>query len=112
MRKLQTQDVFKAIKVINSADLKTEFKQIVEMAREKKTSVSELGFDIIFKLLEKVSGSKTELEIYEFLSGPLECSVKEVKEMDIISLVTGLKDCADFESWKVFFKSVSALTTR
>lgn len=110
MRKLQTQDVFKAIKIINAADLKDDFKEI--MAKSGDMSMKEAGFEIMFKISEKVAGTKTENAIYEFLAGPLEKTAKEVKEMELLELVDEFKECVDPENWKVFFKSVSALMTK
>lgn len=111
MRKLQTQDIFPMLRIINAADLKEDFKKITS-ASTGKIDTEAIGYDLIFKILEKAANSKTEKAIYEFLSGLFECSTQEVKEMDLLELVSGLKECADIENWKVFFKSVSALTMK
>lgn len=111
MRKIQTQDIFPMLRIINAADLKEDFKKIASTATGK-IDTEAIGYDLIFKVLEKAANTKTEKAIYEFLSGIFECSTQEVKEMDLIKLVSGLKECADIESWKVFFRSVSALTTK
>lgn len=121
MRKLQTQDVFRAIRVIKATDLKEDLKDIVEKANagesDGKTdgnhpTIRDIGLDVIFKVLEKTAEANAENAIYEFLSGPLEVTAGEVKEMELLALVEQITQCADTESWKVFFGRVSALAMK
>lgn len=112
MRKLQTQDVFKAIRVISLTDFKEGIKKLTEDNIGKEFKAQDLGVDILFDLLEKLSDANAESGIYEFLSGPFEVPPEEIKSMDLLDLVTGLRECADVDGWKAFFKSVSALGTK
>ena len=109
MRKLQTQDIFKALRVVNGANLKEGLKEIVKKSGDGKIDVKDVGMDIIFEIFEKAADTKIEEMLYDFLAGPLEMSAKEVKEMEITALICNLKECTDSEGWKNFFKSVSAL---
>ena len=148
MRKLQTRDMFKAIRVVKVTGLKEELKEVVKQTEIEKTkreneiaklqekvleetqqgvepsqilkdeilnlqsSNLEIGFDVVFTIMEKVSEAKTEAALYDFLSGPLEVTAKEVEEMDLTKMITEFKESLDLENWLSFFKSVSALTEK
>ena len=113
MRKLKTSDVFAALRVVNSANLRDELKIIVEEANENKNvNIADLGVDFMLSIMEKAAGEKTEKDIYRFLSGILECAPEEAENMALLELVKNLNECIDIEEWKVFFKYVSGLTTK
>lgn len=112
MRKLMTKDVFKALAVINSAGLKDDLKAIMDKVQGNKLSYSDIGYEVLFNIMEKAASTKTEAAIYEFLAGPLEMEPEEVENMELLTVIQQLKECADMENWKGFFKSVSVLGTK
>lgn len=117
MRKLQTQDVFRAIRVIKVTNLKEDLKDIVNKVNTGtgdggNLTIQDVGLDVMFKILEKATEEKAETAIYEFLSGPLEVTAGEVREMELLTLVEQITQCADTENWKVFFRRVSALAMK
>lgn len=113
MRKLQTHDVFKALRLIRIAGIKEEFEKVARLMQEnKQIDASSIGYSVIFGCLEKVSGTEGENAFYDLISGPLEVSPKDVREMDpmdLIKAIEGLKEVISVEEWTNFFKSVSGL---
>lgn len=112
MRRLQTQDVFKALRIITATGLKEDLKEIVQENEGNETITKDVGVDIIFKILERVSGEKTEQAVYDFLSGPFEVTAEAVREMPVTDLMENIRKIEDVGSWKTFFRSVSALMTK
>ncbi len=134
MRKIQTTDFFKAVRLIRAANLKTEIKDIIEEVDKKKKeikkltedvlsgqeeatdvkvpkfSVKDVGFDIVFTVIEKVADTKVEDAFYEFISGPLEKTVEEVQVMEITELINEF-EAADWEEWKKLFSRASDVTS-
>lgn len=120
MRKLQTHDVFMALKLIRAAGVKDEVRAMVQMVETKekngqKFNIRDAGMEFIFGLLEKFAGTESENAFYELLSGPLEIDVEEIKTMDPLDLVEkiqGLQEVIDGERFKNFFKSVAGLVEK
>ena len=77
--------------------------EIVNKANEDADEYS-LGFDFIFGVIEKFIEKESENAIYEFLSGPFECTPEEVEKIDPIDLVKGIFEIASIEKWKSFLK--------
>lgn len=113
MRKLQTHDVFMALKVINAAQIKDEVKRIALLVQsKKKLDVQDVGLEFILGCMEKMSGTKAEKAFYDLLAGPLELEASEIETMDPLELIEKIKDLKeviDMDGLKAFFKSVSAL---
>lgn len=113
MRNLQTHDVFKALKIANSAGIKEEFQKIAfKMSSGKKISEKELGFDFIMNVLANCADEKTERLIYDFIGGLLEEDAEEIRVMNPLELfdkIKALKEVISVEDWKAFFISLSAV---
>lgn len=112
MRKIQTQDVFNAVRLINRLNFKEDLKEIMMAYNEGSRNTVNLACDILFSLMEKATEKNSEKAFYEFLSGPLESTEDEIKKMDLLELIESLNKCADPEKWKIFFGRVSALTKK
>ena len=76
----------------------------IGMEANNTSDVYEKGFEILFILFEKASEKKSEKALYEFIGTLLECSFEEVRDMDPFTLMTKLKEIADWEQWRSFFK--------
>ena len=117
MRKLQTHDVFMALKVVRAAGVREEVKRVALLTKLKEKNgeeikLEDIGVDFILGCIEKLSGTESEYAIYDLLSGPLEMHPEEIMVMDpleLIEKITGLKEVIDMEAMKSFFKSVAAL---
>lgn len=116
MRKLQTHDIFMALKVINAAQIKDEVKRIAMLTQNgKQLKVKEVGVEFILGCLEKISGTEAEQSIYELLSGPMQIEAEEIKTMDPFDLVDKIEELGEFigkDKIKNFFKRVADLMTK
>ena len=106
MRKLQTTDIFAAGRMLSRIGIKESVREVVMKAEESKTKKirTEMGFDLMFMILEKVVQENAENEIYQFIAGIFECDPEEIRVMDPFVLFEKLNEVADFQKWKNFFK--------
>lgn len=109
MRKLQTNDVFAALRVIKAANLREEIKPVLKKAAEGKADVQSVGIDGILSLVELLSEKKAESAMYEVLAGPFEMSAAEVAALDIVTLAENIQTLARENDLKVFFGYVSGI---
>ena len=111
MRSLKTSDIFSACRVLSAIGVHEEIREVAMKAEEnkgKKVKV-DMGFDLLFGILEKATQENAEKEIYKFIADIFECDWVAVRDMDPIELLDGLEQVADIEKWKNFFKRVAAL---
>lgn len=117
MRKLQTHDVFMALKLIRAAGVKDEVRHVLQLTEVKekqnqKISIRDVGIEFFLGLMEKLAGTESENAFYELLAGPLEIETEEIKTMDpldLIEKIQDLREVVDSERLKRFFKSVAGL---
>ena len=111
MRNLQTKDLFSAIRVLNKIGVREEIKDVAKRADESKNQKTkiDMGFDLLFGILEKATQKQAETEIYNFIADIFECGADEVSTMNPVELFSKLEEAACFEEWKSFFKHVAAL---
>jgi len=112
MRKLQTQDVFAAMRAISKADLKEEIKPLLKKASAGEVNVEDVGIEGILGLIEIFSQNKSEKAIYEVLAGPFETTAKEVEQMDLLILVENLEMLTKENDLKRFFTLLAGLITK
>ena len=105
MRKLNTSDLFAAMRMIKKCKLKDTIKETI-LTIDKKQDVEATGFDLIFGIIEAMSEENCEKEFYNFLSKPFEMTPQEVEKLEIDNLINGIKEIADLENWKSFFTQV------
>ncbi|MDD3122639.1 MAG: hypothetical protein PHC62_03865 [Candidatus Izemoplasmatales bacterium] len=105
MRKLNLDDCFDFMILIDELKLKDEIKKI--SINQKKEKV---GFDIIWKTIMVVVGKKNRSAIYNFLSGPLEKPADEIRKMGIAKLIEELREVASVEEWQSFLNSLQQMT--
>lgn len=103
MRKLNTGDLFAFSRMVRKIGLKDKIKEVTMQADSVK-DIAANGFDMIYTLFEVATEKQAEKEIYKFLSSPFECTEKEVEEMPIAQLFEQIKEVADIDTLKLFFK--------
>ena len=111
MRNLRTSDIFSACRLLSAIGIREEIKEVAMKAEEnkiKKVHV-DMGFDLLFGILEKATQENAEKEIYKFIADLFECDWESVRDMDPIELLDKLEQVADIEKWKNFFQRVAAL---
>lgn len=112
MRKLNTQDVFIALRLVKELNLKTELKNLVESVRSASGDVEEAGALGIIKVLEFVSEKQCETAFYRFLAGPFQCTPEEIPIMDLHTLIDNLLLLAEENDLKRFFISFLGMMKR
>ena len=111
MRSLRTSDIFSACRLISKIGVREEIREVAMKAEEskgKKVQI-DMGFDLLFGIMEKATQENAENEIYIFIADLFECKPEEVRDMDPVVLLDKLEEVADFEKWKSFFGRVAAL---
>lgn len=103
MRHLVTKDLFALGRCVKKIGIRDELKKIVLDANTIE-DVAGKGFDIFFAIFEAATEQGAEEEIYKFLSGPFEMPAAEIEVMELADLFAGVRDVADVEMWKDFFK--------
>lgn len=79
MRKLKGKDLFPAMRLLYSLDMKDELKKM----SVQDESQEEAGFSLIFDIFGKALKKESEEKVFQFLSGPFEMSVEDIQEMDM-----------------------------
>lgn len=110
MRSLRSSDIFSACRLLSAIGFRDEFKKIAENATNiKDLTQFDVGYDLIFGLVEKATTSKAEKEWYSFFANIFEVSVDEVKNMNPCDFLDKVIEVADVEQWKAFFMRVASL---
>lgn len=112
MRKLQTSDVFNAMRLIKKANLKEEIRPILLRAGEGNLNVEEIGIEGILGFIEIITEKKSEQAIYEVLAGPFELKPQEIESMPLDLLVENLQQLAKENDIKSFFSLLSGLNKK
>ena len=102
MRKLQTSDLFSALRMIRKVNLKEEIKPILKLAGSGKLKVEDVGVEGIISFIEILAEKKSEQAIYEVLAGPFEMDPKDIEKMDIIAFSEYLQTLAQESDLKRF----------
>lgn len=111
MRGLKTSDIFSACRLLSAIGIREEIKEVAKQAEEGKAKKAQfdIGFDLLFGVIEKATTEGAEKEIYKFIADLFECDWESVRDMDPIELLDKLEQVADLDKWKSFFKRVAAL---
>ena len=111
MRNLETHDIFSAVRLLNKIGVREEIREVAKQAEENKSNKIrfDMGFDLMFGIIEKATTENAEKEIYKFIADLFECEWEEVRKMKPIALMKNLEEVANFEEWKDFFGYVKGL---
>lgn len=111
MRNLRTSDIFSACRLLNGIGVREEIREVARQAEESKTKKAkvDMGFDLLFGIIEKATQENAEKEIYKFIADLFECEWESVRDMAPIEMFNKLQECISIEEWKNFFKCVARL---
>ena len=109
MRKLNTADVFAALRVVKAANIREEIRPVLALAADGKASVQDVGIDGVLTIIEALAGTKAEKALYEALAGPLECAPDDVAAMGITDLVEAMQGISEENNLKDFFGWLSGI---
>lgn len=109
MRKLCGSDIFAALRVIRTANLREELKPVILAAAAGEGSVEDVGYDGVMAVLEAAAEKRCETAIWEFLAAPMEMEPAGVAALDLPELVDSLADLCELTDMQRFFDSVRRL---
>jgi len=112
MRKLQTSDVFAAMRLIRKAKRKEEIKPYLKMAAEGSFDVEDIGIEGILGVVEIFAAESMEMEIYKVLSGPLEMAAADIAIMEPALFIKSLQELAEVNDIKGFFTLLVGLISK
>lgn len=110
MRKIQTSDVFHAVRIIEKSGLKDELVPVIKDIAAKGTDALDSG--ILGILTALFSVAKMEQPIYEWLAPITGMEPEEISALDLDDLGQMLKDLASQNNLRAFFKAVSGLAAK
>lgn len=112
MRKVNTRDVFEAMRLIQKSGLKEKLTPVIKEIAEKGTAVVDTGIMGILSVIEVFSENRCEQMICEWLAGPFEMDAESVEEMDLEQLADALEALGRENNIRRFFSVLSGLLTR
>ncbi|MBR0523101.1 MAG: hypothetical protein IJJ75_07905 [Firmicutes bacterium] len=110
MRKIQTSDVFHAIRLIEKSGLKEELVPLIKDIAVKGTDALDSG--ILGILTALFSIARMEQPIYEWLAPIVGQRPEEISELALDELVQLLEELTDQNDLRAFFKAVSGLAAK
>lgn len=110
MRKINTQDVFKAGRLMKEAGIKKTVADIYKKSKEEGADRESVGMEAIFTILEACSTEKMETKLYDLLGGILEKTPDEVATQSLEKTIEDIKQIAKENNLALFFKQASQLT--
>ena len=111
MPKLNTHDTFTLARLINATNIQEYFKNELEALMNGDRVVldpKQDGLTIVFALMTAMAEDGAEQAFYEFVSGPLEMSPKQIEELPPEETLGMLMQVASVEEWKSFFRRAAA----
>lgn len=112
MRKLQTSDLFNALRLIRKANLREELKPILKLAGSGELKVEDVGIEAILGFVEILAEKKAEQAIYEVLAHPFDMTTKEVEQLDLITLAEMLGQLSRENDLKHFFTLLASMNSK
>lgn len=112
MRKLNTTDLFEAMRLIKKANLREELRPVIMRAAQSQLSVEEVGIDGLLGVIEILSEKKAEQGMYDFLARPFEVTPKEVSEWGLDELIENLTKLKEENNLKNFMNALQGLITK
>ena len=109
MRKLNTTDVFTALRLIRKGNLKSTLIPYMEELTKKEADLTKVGIDGFLTLIEIFAEHQSEQALYDFLSGPFEMTAEDIGKMDLWELIDKLKEFREVNNLERFFTALRGL---
>ena len=108
MRNLQTRDVFAFCRLVNEIGIKDELKEVCRKA-ENITDAFEGGYELLFGIFDKATGTKGEKALIKFFADIFEEDEQAVAESDPVDFLDKVMQVAEPAKWLAFFNRAAAL---
>lgn len=69
--------------------------------------MTQVGFSVVLDVIGKFAEKKCEEAFYQFLTGPFEMNVEDIKTLPLTELIKDVLEVADIEEWMGFFTNVT-----
>ena len=110
MRKIQTKDVFAAMRLVKKSGMKQQLIPLIEKAAGS-AEFTKIGIEGFLTVMEVLSENNSERAMYEVLSGPFEMTAEEIETLDLDELSSMVKELGEQNNVRNFFKALSGLIT-
>ena len=113
MRKLNTNDVFAALRLVSNTGLRARVKTLLENLKDMEDiNLQSVGIDGILEIIAGVSSTGGQQMFYEFLSGPFECTEEQIGLMDLDELADNLTQLSQENDLGNFYRALSGLISK
>lgn len=110
MRKIQTKDIFSAMRIVKKSGMKQQLIPLIEKAAGAE-DVAQIGIEGFLTVMEVLSENNAERAMYEVLAGPFEMTAREVETLELDELASMLGELGEQNNLRNFFKALSGLIT-
>ncbi len=118
MRKINTEDVFRAARLLKALDIRDELRRFASAGAElkdapgagKEEAIQELGMDVLLTVLTAASDAGIEAGVYALLAGITEKTPEMIKCQSLDVTVSDIRQIAAANDIAVFFKRAGRLT--
>lgn len=111
MRKLNLKDSLNFMRFIKKAGIRQIVIDLVNGVKDTTDSPARIGVNAFFAVMEAVSATENEQELYNLLSGPLELEPEQVAAIELTELAEKLEQMAQENNLERFFTSALGTTT-
>ena len=114
-RKLNSTDVFLMFKILGKIGINEftsdSFKDLIGASKKGEDASTAIGISIILEVANLVMSNihKCEADIYQILANTSNLSVKQIKELDMVTFAEMVIDFIKKDEFLDFFKAVSRL---
>ena len=110
MKKIQTTDMFNALRIVKASGIKDELSRLIKSLTDKSDTRT-VGIYGALTIIEAMSNAGAEQEIYKFLAPIAEKTVDEIKEMSMDEFISLLEQIGKENDIHAFFTRLSGLIT-
>ena len=110
MRKIQTKDIFAAMRIVKKSGMKQQLIPLIEKAAGAE-DVAQIGIEGFLTVMEVLSENNAERAMYEVLAGPFELTAGEVETLELDELASMLAELGEQNNLRNFFKALWGLIT-
>ena len=103
MRALTLDDTFNASELLEMFQLPEVY---AKLAKADRTDPEGFAIQALFVFMKQAGTEDNRKKIYQFLSGPFEKPVDEIRNMPLVDVAKGICEIANIDQWKSFLISV------